>query len=122
MSMKRAPGCASSTDSTPPGPRTAICERLAPLRLAPKLASESFRVQDAAARTNFQEGSFLKLGPLHGAAGTSAVAGARGARDRVPEVVEPAVRVGGVLVRLLRGDFDRRLVDEDVRIHHGVGD
>src|SRR5260370_22974480 len=47
---------------------------------------------------------------------------ARGARDCVPEVVEPAVWVRGVLVRLFRRDFDGSLVDEDVRINDRVGD
>src|SRR5918993_2586167 len=41
MSMKRVPGCASTTLSALPAPRTAICERLARRVLAPKLASPS---------------------------------------------------------------------------------
>src|SRR5918998_1124103 len=41
MSMKRVPGCASTTLSAPPAPRTAICERLAHRVLAPRLASPS---------------------------------------------------------------------------------
>src|SRR5215218_2920535 len=39
--MKRVPGCTSTTVSARPGPRTAICERLARRVLAPKLASPS---------------------------------------------------------------------------------
>src|ERR687889_788571 len=41
MSMKRVPGCASTTVNAPPAPRTAICERLARRALVPKLASPS---------------------------------------------------------------------------------
>ncbi len=47
MSMNRVPGRASSTASAPPGPRTAICERLARRRLAPKLASPFQHVDEA---------------------------------------------------------------------------
>src|SRR5215213_5007069 len=41
MSMKRVPGCASTMVSARPGPRTAICERLARRALVPKFASPS---------------------------------------------------------------------------------
>src|SRR5918994_219857 len=41
MSMKRVPGCASTTLSAPPPPKTAICERPVLRVLAPKLASPS---------------------------------------------------------------------------------
>jgi len=44
------------------------------------------------------------------------VTGARDARDDVPEIVEPAVRVGGVELRAFWIDRHRRLVNEDVRI------
>jgi hypothetical protein len=41
MSTKRVPGWASSTAGASPGPKTAICDRLARRRLAPKAASPS---------------------------------------------------------------------------------
>ena len=54
-------------------------------------------------------------------AGPRAVPRARVARDDVPEVVEPAVRVGRVELRALRIDRHRRLVDEDVRVESSYG-
>src|SRR5215203_4683527 len=41
MSMKRVPGCASTTVNVPPAPSTAICERLARRALVPPFASPS---------------------------------------------------------------------------------
>src|SRR5215218_11403384 len=101
MSMKRVPGCASTTLSAPPAPRTAICERLARRVLVPKLTSPSslalpelvfadpFRVPHAAARSELQERSGLQPRALHRATWTGAVAGTGRARDQVPQVVEP---------------------------------
>src|SRR5205807_7800916 len=74
------------------------------LALAKLVLADPFRVPDATARSQLQERSGFQPGALHGAAGTGAVARARGARDRVPEVVEPAVPVRRVQARPLRGD------------------
>jgi hypothetical protein len=94
----------------------------ADLALGQLVLPEALRVQHATAGANFQEGSFVQFRPLHAAAGTGAVTRARGARDRIPDVVEPTVWVDRVLVCLLRRDSDGRLVDEDVGIDHRVRD
>ena len=49
------------------------------------------------------------------------MAGACRARDQVPEVVEPTVRVLGIHARPLRGDRHDPLVNEDERVHQLVG-
>src|SRR5215217_272082 len=134
MSMKRVPGCASTTLSAPPAPRTAICERLARRVLAPKLTSPSslalpelvfadpFRVPHAAARSELQERSGLQPRALHRASWTGAVAGTGRARDHVPQVVEATVRVVGIQACLLRRDGNDGLVDEDEGVHLRIRD
>ena len=44
------------------------------------------------------------------------------ARDHIPEVVEPTVRVLGIQARPLRSDGNDALVDEDERVHQRVRD
>src|SRR5215216_1590996 len=134
MSMKCVPGCASTTLSAPPAPRTAICERLARRVLAPKLTSPSslalpelvfadpFRVPHAAARSELQERSGLQPRALHRATWTGAVAGTGLARHQVPQVVEPTVGVLGIQARPLRSDGNDALVNEDERVHQRVWD
>src|SRR5215217_5788668 len=134
MSMKRVPGCASTTLSAPPAPRTAICERLARRVLAPKLTSPSslalpelvfadpFRVPHAAARSELQERSGLQPRALHRATWTGAVAGTGLARHQVPQVVEPAVGVLGIHARPLGCDGNDGLMDEDEGVYLRIRD
>src|SRR6266446_5815555 len=90
-----------------------LCAGLALFEL---VLAEAFRMPHAATGSDLEERTFLEPRPLHGAARTSAVTGARAARDRIPEVVEPAVGVPGVLIGLLGTDLDRCLVDQDVGV------
>src|ERR1700686_5592139 len=79
-------------------------------------------VVDTTARPDKENRSFVQPGPLEGASAAGAVTCARRSRDRVPHVVESAVRGRGVLRGHLRIDLDLSLVDEDVRVHERVRD
>src|SRR5260370_10927341 len=92
------------------------------LAFAALVIADAFRVQDAAAGAYEQERSLVQPRSLEVSDGTGAVARARRPRDRVPQVVESAVRVRGVLALLVRIDLEVSLVDEDVRVHERVRD
>jgi hypothetical protein len=115
-------GLGALVSSSQVHPEEQAAHRGPDLALPELVLSDSLGVQDAAAGSELQERSGLQPSALEAATGTGGVAGARRARDRVPQVVEPAVGVRGVLVRHLRRDPDGGLVDQDERVDHRVGD
>src|SRR5918994_1444980 len=146
MSMKRVPDCASTTLSARPAPKTAICEWLTRRVLAPKLASPSSmytkplksdgtgllkapphgnstsRMSPGVPRSELQERSGLQPRTLHRATWTGAVAGTGLAREQVPQVVEPTVRMLGIHARPLLSDGNDALVNEDEGVYLGIRD
>src|SRR5215218_2842896 len=103
-------------------PKEDAAHLAAGLALPELVFADPFRVPHAAARSELQERSGLQPRALHRATWTGAVAGTGLARDQVPQVVEPTVRVLGVHARPLRSDGNDALMDEDEGVYLRIRD